>query len=329
MLVQGFVALAGTTLAFWWAFHGVDFDAVGTQLKKIPVVTILIVLLSQVFLHFVRSLRWGVLVRPLGSATPRQILTAASLGFSATFFFPLRLGELVRPALISRAHVPFAGAMASVVVERIVDGLMGVGLLFVMLSFLPDSVAIAPELTTVGQIALAIFGGGVVALALTVVARGPAFALARNTVGRLAPGFTERVLALITAFIDGLKVLRDPRRVAAFLALTAVFWVTNCVALWLIPAAIQPGIPMSVGPFIISVTTFTIMIPSGPGFAGTLEAGFVLAMGPFGTARADAVATALAFHLVQAATMALVGGFGLLIAENKDLRRDASTPVVE
>lgn len=329
MVVQGVVAILGTGAALWWAFRGVDFDKVAQQFRAIPVSVLLIVLGSQLFLHLVRSARWGLLVRPLGPASRRQVLTAASLGFSATFFFPLRLGEFVRPALISRAGVPFLGAMAAVVVERIIDGLMGVGLLFFLLGLLADDLAMASELATVGKTAFAAFGGGVLFLAFTVAAKAPAFSLIRGTVGRLAPGFTEKVLALVSAFIDGLAVLKDLRRVAGFLALTAVFWLTNCVALWLIPEALVPGIPMSVGPFIIAVTTFTIMIPSGPGFAGTLEVGFVLAMAPFGVEKADAISTALAFHLVQATAMALVGGFGLLIAENKNLREDASTPVVE
>lgn len=327
LVFQGLLALAGTTAAFWWSFHGVDLSHVTEQFGQVPFTTIAIVLGLQLFLHFVRSARWGLLVQPLGQATARQILTAASIGFSATFFFPLRLGELVRPALISRAGVPFAAAMASVVVERIFDGLMGVGLLFLMLSILPSSTQISGELQTVGIIALTVFGGGVVALALTVVAKKPAFSIMRATLGRLAPGFVERIIGLLGAFIDGLNVLRNPRRLAGFVGLTAVFWVTSCVALWLLPDALQPGIPMSVGPFIISVTTFTIMIPAGPGFAGTLEAGFVLAMSPFGTSKVDAVTVALAFHAIQVIAMALVGGFGLLIAENRNLRADAATPV--
>lgn len=327
LIVQGLVALAGTSAALWWSFRGVDFSDVGRQFQSVPLATVLIVLGSQLFLHLVRSLRWGILVKPLGNATPRQILTASSIGFAGTFFLPLRLGELVRPALISRAGVPFVGAMASVVVERMFDGLMGVGLLFVMLSILPSSTQISAELQTVGFVALGVFGGGLVALALTVAAKKPAFMVIRATAGRLSPGFAERIINLLSSFIDGLNVLRNPRRLAGFVALTGLFWVISCVALWLLPNALQPGIPMSVGPFIISVTTFTVMIPAGPGFAGTLEAGFVLAMGPFGTTRVDAVTIALAFHAIQVASMALVGGFGLLIAQNRNLRADATAPV--
>lgn len=327
LIVQGLVALAGTSAALWWSFRGVDFSDVGRQFQSVPLATILIVLGLQLFLHLVRSLRWGILVTPLGNATARQVLTAASIGFAGTFFLPLRLGEFVRPALISRAGVPFAGAMASVVVERIFDGLMGVGLLFVMLSIMPSSIEISGELQAVGFVALSVFGGGLVALALTVAAKKPAFMIMRATLGRLSPGFAERIIHLLSTFIDGLNVLRDPRRLAGFVGLTAIFWILSCVALWLLPNALQPGIPMSVGPFIISVTTFTIMIPAGPGFAGTLEAGFVLAMGPFGVSRVDAVTVALAFHAVQVAAMALIGGFGLLIAQNRNLRADATAPM--
>ncbi len=208
LLVQGLLALAGTTAALWWVLSGVDLGRVGATSSRVPASTLGLVLVAQLLLHFVRSARWGLLVQPLGPVRPRQILTAASLGFSATFFFPLRLGELVRPALVARSGVPFLGAMASVVVERIVDGLTGVGLLFVLLSTLPSSTELPPELSSVGLVALGIFGGGLVALALTVLVQGPAFRLMRATLGRAAPGlfhqrFPGKAIRRLEAFGQG------------------------------------------------------------------------------------------------------------------------------
>ena len=42
------------------------------------------------------------------------LFSAASVGIPAAMFLPLRLGELVRPAMIARAGVPFPGAQAEV-----------------------------------------------------------------------------------------------------------------------------------------------------------------------------------------------------------------------
>lgn len=326
LVTQGLIALGGTGATLWWAFSGVDIGHVYEQFAAVPLITILLVLGSQIGLHIVRTARWGILVGPLGNASSRDILAAASIGFPATFFLPFRLGELARPAMISRSGVPFASAMASVVVERIVDGLTGVGLLFFMLSILPNSTEISSELQTVSYVALSIFGGGLLALALTVAAKKTAFAILRGTLGRVSAGFTEGIIKLLSAFIDGLSGLREGKRLAGYVGLTALYWGASCVAIWLLPAALQPGIPMTVGPFIICVTTFMIMIPSAPAAAGTLEAGFVLAMGPFGTSKVDAITVALSFHAIQIAAMVIIGIFGLLITDTRNLRKNAQAP---
>ncbi len=325
-VTQGLIALAGTSATLWWAFSGVDFSDVVEQFSSVPLITIFLILGTQLALHLVRTVRWGLLVGPLGNASMREILAASSIGFPATFFLPFRLGELVRPALISRSGVPFASAMASVVVERMFDGLMAVGLLFYMLSVLPNSTQISAGLQTVSYGALSIFGGGLIALALTVTAKKTAFAILRATLGRISSGFTEGIIKLLSAFIDGLSLLRDGKRLVAYVGLTAVFWGVSCVAMWLLPDALQPGIPIAVGPFIICVTTFTIMIPSAPAAAGTLEAGFVLAMGPFGTSKADAITVALSFHAIQIAAMVIIGICGLLITDIHNLRKNAHAP---
>ncbi len=312
--------------AFWWALHDVNLDDVGARLRGSSPTVLVLFLLSQLANHVLRTWRWGLLVRPLGPASPRAIFAASSVGFPATFFLPFRLGEFVRPVMVSRSGVPFAGAMASVVVERVADGLFNLGLFFALLSALPASAPIPDDLRVYATMALVLFGGGLVILVLIVLMKRPAFALIERILRPVAPGLASRLLGLLGAFIDGLKALNSPGRAILFVLLTATFWLINGFATWWLATTYIPDLPVSAGPFAISVVVFAIMIPAGPAFAGTLEAGFKFGLAPYGVAPGPTAALALAHHAVQLVLMAILAGLGFAAAEPNQTRTTVVPP---
>src|SRR2546423_14128909 len=96
-------------------------------------------------IHLVRTVRWWILLEPLGHVSFKRVNSASAVGFMLLMLLPLRLGEFARPLLLARppagggAHLRRSGALASIVVERIVDGIF-IGLLgIVSLRLLGDS----------------------------------------------------------------------------------------------------------------------------------------------------------------------------------------------
>ena len=76
----------------------------------------------------VRTERWMQLLRPVGAVRFGAALSATAIGAAATAVVPLRLGELVRPALLARrCDLGLTPVLATVVLERLFD------LLFVVL----------------------------------------------------------------------------------------------------------------------------------------------------------------------------------------------------
>src|SRR2546421_7493855 len=74
-------------------------------------------------------LRWGLLLKPLGEVSFKRLNSASAVGWMLLMLLPLRLGEFARPLLIARPpagggqQLRRSGALASVVVGRIVDGI--------------------------------------------------------------------------------------------------------------------------------------------------------------------------------------------------------------
>lgn len=316
-LLKAGVALAASVAALWWAVHGVDLHEVTEKLKGSSPGLLAFFLVAQLLLHGVRVMRWALLVRPLGNVSSRAIFAAASVGFPAAFFLPFRLGEFVRPVMLARSGVPFAGAMASVVVERIADGVVNLGLFFAFMTMLPESAPIPDDLRTFSLAALVLFGGGLVGLIMACVAKRPALALTERLLAPISAPLATKVMGLMETFIDGVMVLRTPGRIAGFVGLSLVFWLANGTLTWLLAQSYIENLPFLAGPFSISVVVFAIMIPAGPAFAGTLEAGFKFGLAPFGVLANSALVVAVAFHAVQLVQMALLAGAGFLAAERR------------
>ncbi|MCA9551420.1 MAG: flippase-like domain-containing protein [Myxococcales bacterium] len=325
-LLKGGLALGASVGAFWWAFHDVDLTSVTEELKGSSVAVLLTFLVVQLALHGLRVVRWGLLIKPLGPATNRAVFAAASVGFPATFFLPLRLGEFVRPVMISRSGVPFAGAMASVVVERVADGVVNLGLFFLFLRMLPASAPVPDDLRTFSLAALVLFGGALVFLVLACVARRPALSLVERLLSPISETLASRVLGLLDTFIHGVMVLRTPARILGFVSLSLLYWLLNGLVTWYLAQSYIPELPVLAGPFTISVVVFAIMIPAGPAFAGTLEAGCRFGMAPFGIDASAAAVVALAMHALQLVLMAILAGAGFMAAESRQTHKPAPGP---
>src|SRR5207237_10002072 len=113
-----------------------------------------------VALYFVgvwlRSARWGLLL-PEHAVKTSTLFRALVVGFTVNNLLPLRMGEVARAYLLARwAGVAYGATIASLVVERVLDGLSLAVLLLVALWLLPTAPA---YLLAVGALAAAGFFG--------------------------------------------------------------------------------------------------------------------------------------------------------------------------
>ena len=316
LITQGLIAVIVSVLAFWWVFQETDTEKMRANLEQSSLLAVLTFLLGHLVLHVFRVLRWAMYIRHLRPETSnRAIFAAANIGIAATFLLPLRLGEFVRPTLIQRSGVRFGSAIASIVVERIADGLCSVGMFFIFFSFVPDSAPIPDELTQLSVGAAIAFGGGLIFLIAAAIAREPVLGLTQNVLQRISPHLAQRIVHLIRTFLDGLAALGSPWRAAVYILLTIIYWGGSGFLIWLLAASYQPELPVVSGLFTISVLIFAIMIPAGPAFAGTFEVGFKLGFGAFGLEPTSTIVIAVVAHVTQLLAMGIFILTGIMLAE--------------
>src|SRR4051812_11508409 len=140
----------------WRAIAGADYRFVALYVVVLFVV------------HLLRCIRWGMLLEPLARVTLRDLNKLGAVGFMLLMILPLRLGEFGRPLLVARhLKVSRSAALASVVFERIVDGLaMGFVLVTLVWAVGPKASASTAFVRTGGVLVTLGFGSGLVALIL-------------------------------------------------------------------------------------------------------------------------------------------------------------------
>ena len=225
----------------WLAFRGEDWGDFYIRLQRVDLGLLGIYALLFGISHVIRIVRWGVLVRALGPIHWRDIISAGCIGYLCITVFPLRLGELVRPYLVrGKGGVSGTGALATVVVERVIDGVLFVALFFVFISFLPPNGN--PKVDAVklsGYVAGAVFLGALLILIAGYMRRQWTVDLIGRIGNKVHVGLTQKVVRMLDAFLDGLKILPDKRRILWFIFLTVVYWAIQGVGMKLMGSAVN------------------------------------------------------------------------------------------
>jgi hypothetical protein len=269
-------------------------------------------------IHWLRVLRWRPLLEPYATVPLRALNRVGAVGFMAVFLLPLRLGELTRPLMLAREdldHPPvrFAAGLGTIALERVLDGLLVTALLFVVLFEVhPQTLARFPEVRIGAWAALSVFSAALVGLVATVVAREWTLRWTRRLVGPLAPALIERLLGLVTAFVDGLAVLRSPWHGVQFIGLTVVYWGINGLGIWIFARGFGLELPVISAYAMMSCVVVGMMIPNAPANAGSFWTFLLLPAGLYGIddQAPRTVAFGLGLWLVQTLQVALFGVWG-------------------
>ncbi len=266
-------------LCIWLSLRNADLRAVGAAIAAADPRRLVVYALLLLVIHLVRTVRWGILLEPLGHVGFKRLNSASAVGYMLLILLPLRLGEFARPLLIARpppgrgVRLSRSGALASIVVERIVDGI-AIGVLGVVaLRLLGDSArgvyAVharrAAVLVALGFFSLCI------ALVFAFLFRERALALARALLTPFSPKLSSRATEVLEAFISALH-LGSGWKVLGFFALTAIYWFLNGLGLALLAPAFGFNglLPMMLAT-ILTIQVVGVMVPAGPGMVGTMQ----------------------------------------------------------
>ena len=304
-------SLAVTAFFLWLALHDVDWGAVGAHLRSANWLYLALSILVATLSIHVRALRWKALLAPLDPDVPFQPRVAgAAIGFAANNLIPARVGEFVRALVCAKlARLPVSAVFATLVVERVLDGLVTVGLLFTVMALpgFPAPEKAADALAAMRFVALVIAVMGVVVIVLALMPRR-SLRMA-GAAARLLPERLRRpLLTMFESFVGGLGVLRNPRLLAVSVGWAVFQWLFMPLSIYfgcLAFGITEPGYRGAL--FLQCIINLAVAVPSSPGFFGPLEAAAVYGLGLWGVDASRAASFAIGYHLGGFISVTLLG----------------------
>jgi hypothetical protein len=295
-----------SALFLWLALRGLKLDdvwhalQVGNYWWLVPSVGVYFLAV------WARTWRWHYMLLPLKKISLGRLFPVVVIGYMGNNVYPFRAGEVLRSYVLRRQEeVPMSASLATVIVERVFDGL-------VMLIFVFAALPLAPlpndSIRTVVVAASGIFFAALVLFFALAAMPGRALRLAEILANRLAPVRVRGpLLNIVARFLDGLASLRSFRGVLMIFGTSLVIWLLETVKYWFVMHAFPFEVSFFALMLMNGVVNLATTLPSAPGYVGTFDAPGIAVLEMYGVKLPVATAYTLVLHAALWLPITLLG----------------------
>jgi uncharacterized protein (TIRG00374 family) len=280
-----------------FAVAGVDWNEAWEAMARAQYLYCIPMTLGAAWQLYIRAQRWRILLRPVGTPEMKTLVAATNIGFMANMVLPLRVGEVIRPVLVSRQEKqPLGGILATIVLERVFD-------VFTILALFGMTTALLPVSETVTRT-----GYGLLAMA-TLIAGGAIFirwqeatalSLLRWGLRPFPSNLSEPIEKFFGGFVQALHVLESPGEMVRIVAWSFFLWLVLSAVFGCAILAFHLPVPIILGSIAVTtIVAIAVSAPSAPGFIGTFQLGTWLGLQLFGVEQSDAIACSIVLHVTQ------------------------------
>ncbi|MDD5507358.1 MAG: lysylphosphatidylglycerol synthase transmembrane domain-containing protein [Bacteroidales bacterium] len=267
------VFFLGLGIFFIWLFvrhlTPVEKREIWDSLRQANYIWILLSLFLGLFSHISRSIRWKMLMEPMGYH-PRftNVFLAVFIGYFANLALP-RLGEVSRCGVLAKYEkIPFQKSFGTVVTERAID-ILTFGLLFLLnlaLQFGRVSHYISQKIILPVREKMTAFDGGgylIYILAAGMVLTILLFLYLRRRFNNTR--LFRRINEVAQGFLEGLKSLTRIKKPGWFIFHSIMIWVLYYIMTYVVFNCLPEtkGLSLSAGFAVFVFATIGVMIVQG------------------------------------------------------------------
>jgi uncharacterized protein (TIRG00374 family) len=309
------LVIAGLALgaAFLWiSLARVDAGELIAAIRAADPSWILPFIASLAAFCWFKAARWSVLLAPIVRSSAKRLVSAVVVGYAGTTLMPMQMGELIRAYMLSKTHrIRMGAALGSIVLERLLDVLV---LLVIVAGILHSGARLDSSL---GRASLWLLALSLLALAgLTFLVLRPR--TARAAWQRLAPAVPRQIhkflLDQLAVIASGTAAIGRPGIYARILILSVLQWACMLACAWMSLHAVGLQVPVTAAMAVLATTMLAMSLPAGPGYIGTIQFAFLVALAPFGISPDLAVAASLFYHALLCGPLLLAGTLYLAAA---------------
>ncbi len=274
-------------------------------------------LLPSVLVYFVavwvRTWRWGYMLRPLKRVSTARLFPVVVIGYMGNNIFPFRAGELLRSYVLRlREDIPISASIATVIVERVFDGLVMLAFVFIALPLTPIP-GDDGRIRTMVTLASGAFFAAMILFFIMAAFPDHFYRLAQWFGDRLLPKkISAPLLEFLQRFLAGLGSLRSFRSVLMIFFTSVVIWLLETVKYWFIMQAFPFDVSFFALMLMNGVVNLATTLPSAPGYVGTFDEPGIEILKLYGVEGNIAAAYTLVLHVALWLPITILGGYFMI-----------------
>jgi hypothetical protein len=298
---QIWLGLLISAVFIFFAFRGLDFLEILISIRSANTMWLLPAIPLYFFGLWFRAYRWKILLSPISDYKTHQLFSIVAIGYMGNNIYPARLGELVRSAILKKdANIPVSASLATIIIERIFDGIVMLGFIILNISVISRMAHSIDIKQTVDSVAA--WGSGIFLFAFLIFIIAAFFPNAsagiinKISLKILPTKYSRSINTFVEKFFSGIQSLSSPFQTITILMVTIGIWLIETIFYWIImqafPFDISFGTLMLLSGFL---NLFTI-IPSSPGYIGTFDAPGIALLTALGIGSQNAAGYTLLLH---------------------------------
>jgi hypothetical protein len=314
---QFWLGVTFSLVFLYLALRGLHLEELGKAFREANYIW----LVPGIAIYFVavwaRAWRWHYLLKPLKSIKTTDLFPTVAIGYFGNNILPARAGELLRAIVLKRdEQVPVSASLATIIVERVFDGVVMLAFVFVNLpelARLTSSSGFIGDIRTLAVVGTVLFLGALLVFLVAAMFPERTQEIVVSVVRRVLPERQrERVIDLAGRFLGGLAALRSPRGALMVFLTSLVIWLLETGKYWLLMHAFPFRVSFFALMLMNGIVNLATTIPSAPGYVGTFDAPGIAVLQAYHVPKATAAAYTLALHIALWFPITALGGYYML-----------------
>lgn len=263
------------------------------------------------FTMYLRGIRWKALLMDNPKYSNWHLGAVFIVGSMLNCFLPARAGDIYRAYYLGEnKNEKKMKVFGSIILERTLDGIsVFFILLFAVLVYCKKNPVILSSIYFFGFV----FIGSMIAFYLIFkfnkidfVCKKIELLLNKIKLEKLSK-IVESLNKHANSFMEGFEVLDSVKLSLKAVISSAAIWGIECYVAYLIIASFNLSLPFSASLFVISLISFSAMLPSSSIFFGPYQAAYLIALGIYGVKKSSILAVSLVHPIMLIILLTVVG----------------------
>lgn len=299
-------------------FYKIDWHELLNTFKSFNFKHIWLIVPLYVLTLYIRGIRWKALLLNDSKYSSLHLGEVFTVGSMLNIFLPARAGDVYRAYYLGSVKgEKKMKVFGSIILERTLDGISVFLMLLAAIFLYCKQQWILHIAYGIG----ALFVGSLIVFYLIFKFDKVDFICEKLSCGckklpekfsASAVGIVENLCCHVKSFMEGFEVLDYPKYWTVACLTSLIVWGIEAYVAFLIVDSFGLGLGFSAGLFVLSLISFSTMIPSTSVFLGPYQVAYLMALGIFGIEKSTALAVSTVHQTLLMIILVIFGGYFLL-----------------